>query len=203
MTRVDEIGPDIFRISTFIPDGGLQVNQFLIRDEEPVLIHTGLKSLFPEVRDAVASLIDPAKLRWITGSHFEADEFGAVNDWLTLAPQAEAMAGEVSCMTSLNDFINGQARVLHDGETLVLGKKRLRFIQTPHVPHGWDAGLFFEETGNTLFCSDLLGHGGDVQPVASGDVLIELVREEFKGYKNTPWDYQTLYSAHTGLVGSG
>jgi flavorubredoxin len=196
MTRVDEIAPEIYRLSTFIPEAGLEFNQFLVRDEEPVLIHTGMKGLFPFVREALTTLIDPAKLRWVTGSHFEADEFGAINEWLALTPGAEAMASEVGVITSLMDYTGRLPRVLHDNETLILGSKRLRFIQTPHVPHGWDAGLYYEETSGTLFCSDLLSHGGNKEPLG-GDGVVEQAAEMLKGYKNSPWDYITPYSAQT------
>jgi len=95
MTQITEIAPDIYRISTFIPEGNLQFNQFLVRDEQPLLYHTGMKGLFQVVRDAVATLIDPSMIRWIGFSHFEADECGALTEWQTLAPEATAVCSFV------------------------------------------------------------------------------------------------------------
>lgn len=171
MATITEISPDIFRISTFIPDANLQFNQFLVRDDEPLLFHTGLKKLFPVVRDAVATLVDPASLRWIGFSHYEADECGALADWQTLAPNATAVCSIVAKVVSVDDVAVRPARALNDGEVLVTGKHRLRFLQTPHVPHAWDAGLMFDETSGTFFCSDILLQNGDVGAVTESDVV--------------------------------
>lgn len=141
MTRIDEIAPDIFRISVFVPQADMQFNQFLVRDEEPLLYHTGRKGLFPEIREAVARLIDPTQLRWIGFSHFESDECGSLNQWLEIAPHAQAVTGLVGAMVNVNDFALRPARSLQDNEVFITGKKRFRYIRTPHVPHGWDAGL--------------------------------------------------------------
>ena len=168
---VDEIAPDLFRISTYIPEIDLQFNQFLVRDDEPLLFHTGMRSLFPLVRDSVATVIDPARIRWIGFSHFEADECGSLNEWLQLAPAAEPVCSTVGALVSVNDFAARPARGMADGEVLTTGKCRFRFIQTPHVPHCWEAGLMFEETEGTLFCSDLFTHAGDVAPVTGSDVV--------------------------------
>ena len=137
---ITEIAPDVFRLSLFIPEANLQFNQFLVRDDEPLLFHTGMRAIFPMVRDAVAQLIDPATLRHISFSHFEADECGSLNDWLEIAPNAQAACSFVGAEVSINDFASRPARSLEDGETFSTGKYSFRFIHTPHLPHCWEAG---------------------------------------------------------------
>ena len=170
-SQVTEVAPDVYRLSTYVEDYRLQVNQFLIRDEEPFLMHTSFKKLFPLTRQAVASILDPAQLRWIGFSHFESDECGALNEWLGEAPQAQAVCSLVGALVNLNDFAIRPARALANDEVLVTGRRRLRFLATPHVPHCWDAGLFFEETERTLLCSDLFFHAGDPEPFTESDVV--------------------------------
>ncbi len=171
MTQVTEVAPDLFRISTFVPEADLQFNQFLVRDDEPLLFHTGLRKMFPVVRDAVAKVIDPARVRWIGFSHFEADECGALNDWLACAPRAQAACGVVGAVVSVDDVADRAARPLADGEVIATGRYRFRYCRTPHVPHGWDAGLLFEETERTLLCSDILQQNGEVEPLTTADVI--------------------------------
>ena len=172
MTQITEIAPDIYRISTFIPEGNLQFNQFLVRDEQPLLYHTGMKGLFPAVRDAVATLIDPSTIRWIGFSHFEADECGALTEWQTLAPEAIAVCSLVGKIVSVDDVVARRpAQAMTDGEVFSTGKYRFRMLLTPHVPHCWEASLLFEETQGTLFCSDLFHQNGDVEPSTSADVV--------------------------------
>ncbi len=130
--HVTEIAANVYRISTFHPEFGIQFNQFLIADEEPFLMHT--------------SILDPAKLRWIGFSHFESDKCGALNEWLKTAPQAQAVCSFVGAVVMVNDFADRSARALADNEILEIGRHRLQFLSTPHVPHSWDAGLFFETT---------------------------------------------------------
>ena len=170
-SKVVEIAPDVYRISTFNPDFGIQFNQFVIKDEEPFIMHTGLKKMFPITLEAVASVIDPAKLRWIGFSHFEQDECGALNEWLAIAPNAQAVCSFVGAMVSVNDFADRPARALADNEVFEIGNHRLKFLATPHFPHGWDAGLFFEERDQTLLCSDLFFHPGDPEPLTEGDIV--------------------------------
>ena len=170
-STITEIAPDVFRISTFQPDFGIQFNSFLVRDDEPFLMHTGLKKLFPVSEKGVAEVIDPAKLRWIGFSHFESDECGALNEWLRVAPRAQAVCSFVGALVMVNDFADRPARSLAQGETLRTGRHSLRFESTPHVPHCWDAGLFFEEDSRTLLCSDLFFHPGDPEPVTEEDVV--------------------------------
>jgi len=170
-SKVTEIARDVYRISTFNPDFGIQFNQFLIKDDEPFIMHTGLKKMFPITLEAVATVIDPAKLRWMGFSHFEQDECGALNEWLSVAPNAQAVCSVVGAMVSVNDFAERPARALADNEVFSLGSHRLKFLATPHFPHGWDAGLFFEESDKTLLCSDLFFHPGDPEPFTESDVV--------------------------------
>jgi flavorubredoxin len=172
MAQITEIAPDIYRICTFVPEANLQFNQFLVRDEQPLLFHTGMKALFPVVRDAVATLLPPATIRWIGFSHFEADECGALTEWQTLAPAATAVCSLVAKLVSVDDVVALRpAQALSDGELLSTGKYRFRLLQTPQVPHAWDASLLFEETQRTLLCSDLFHQNGDVEASTSADVV--------------------------------
>ena len=179
MTKIDEIAPDLFRLSVYVPDFDMQFNHFLVRDEEPLLFHTGFKRMFPILRDAVAKVIDPTKLRHIAWSHFESDEVGALNDWLQLAPQAQPVCTLVGKLVTVDDFAIRPARGMTVDDVLTTGKYRYRFHRSPHLPHGWDAGVLFEETRKTLFCSDLFHHFGDVAPVTTSD-LIEPARKAMK-----------------------
>ena len=199
MTAVNEIAPNFYRISTYIPEIDLQFNQFIINDDEPVLFHTGMKVLFPVVRDAVAKVLDPSKIRWISFSHFEADECGSLNEWLQIAPEAQAACSMVGALVSVNDFGIRPAKGMNDGEVLSTGKYRFRFVQTPHVPHCWEAGLLFEETNGTLLCSDLFHQGGDVEPLTESDV-IERARKTLVDYQAGPFANYMPYTKHTDGV---
>ncbi len=168
---IEEIAPDLYRISTYVPQIDLQFNQFLIKDDEPLLFHTGMKSLFPSVLEAVSSLINPSQIRWIGFSHFEADECGSLNEWLQLAPAAQPVCSVVGALVSINDFAIRPALGMTDGGVLKTGKYRFRFLQTPHVPHCWEAGLLFEETNGVLLSSDLFHQNGDVEPLTESDVI--------------------------------
>lgn len=172
-TRIDEITDGIFRISTYTDEvpGGFTFNQFLVLGEEPFLFHCGLKSAFTQVSEAVAQVCALSALRWISFGHWEADESGAMNEWLIAAPTAGLAVGSLGAMISGRDQALRPPRSLADGEVLDIGGKRLRWIDTPHVPHGWDAGVVYEETTRTLLCGDLLSHTGAVPPLAHGDVL--------------------------------
>lgn len=173
-TKINEIAPDIFRLSTFIREvepGGLVFNQFLIRGEQPLLFHTGMRAIFPLVRDAVAKLIAPERLRWITFGHYEADECGSMNEWLALAPDAQVAHGMTGVGVSLNDQADRPPRVLAHGEIIDLGARRARYLDTPHVPHGWEAGLIFEETTGTLLCGDLFTQYGEAPAWTDQDIV--------------------------------
>jgi len=171
MTAIHEIAPDTYRISIYVPEINMQFNHFLIKDDEPLLFHTGYKATFPIMREAVAKLIDPSKIRWISFSHFESDECGSLNQWLEVAPASQAVCSFVGAIVSVNDFGIRPARGMAKDEELVTGKYRFRFCHTSHFPHGWDAGLLFEQTHNTLLCSDLFHHFGDVEPLTHSDVV--------------------------------
>jgi flavorubredoxin len=165
-TTIDEVNEGIYRISTFVADANLSFNQILVTGEQPFLFHTGMRALFPLVTEAVAQIIPIEDLRWISFGHVEADECGSMNQWLAASPAAQVAFGAVGCMVSVNDLADRPPISLADGETLDIGGKRLRYLATPHVPHGWDAGVFYEETTNTLLCGDLFTQMGD-GPVTS------------------------------------
>ncbi len=175
-TKVSEIADGIYRLSTLVPEiappAGFTFNQFLVLGEEPLLFHTGPRAMFPLVRAAVARLIPPERLRWITFGHYEADECGSMNDWLAVAPHAEVAHGQTACLVSLHDMADRAPRMLQDGEAIDLGRgKRVRYLDTPHVPHGWEAGLLYEESTGTLLCGDLFTQVGDGPALTEGDIV--------------------------------
>ncbi|MFO1209034.1 MAG: hypothetical protein U1E40_07400 [Amaricoccus sp.] len=174
-TRVSEVADGIYRLSTFVPGiappAGFTFNQFLVLADEPLMFHTGLRKMFASNRDALARIVPPDRLRWVAYGHFEADECGAMNEWLAAAPEATAAHGATGVMVSLNDFADRPPRILADGEVLDLGGKRVRFIDTPHTPHGWDAGVLLEETTGTLLCGDLFTQLGDGPALTTGDIV--------------------------------
>jgi flavorubredoxin len=194
--RVSEIAPDVFRFSLYAPEINLQFNYFLVRDEQPLLFTTGYRAGFPALRKAVATVIDPAKIRWVGFSHFESDECGALNLWLDAAPHAVPVCGLVSAMVNVNDFATRPAKSLADGEVLDTGKYRFRFCSTPQLPHGWDAGLLFEETQQILFCSDLFHHEGDVESITDAD-LTERVHTAMSRMQASPLANYIPYSSST------
>jgi flavorubredoxin len=175
-TKIDEIADGIYRLSTYVPDiappSGFTFNQFLVLGDEPLMFHTGLRKMFPLNRDALSRIVPPERLRWIAYGHFEADECGAMNEWLAAAPQAQAAHGRTGCLVSLNDFADRAPRVLADGEAIDIGRgKRVRYIDTPHTPHGWDAGVLYEESTGTLLCGDLFTQLGDGAALTESDVV--------------------------------
>jgi flavorubredoxin len=173
-TKLDEIAPDIYRLSTHVRDigpTGLTFNQFLVVDEEPLLFHTGHRSMFPSVREALERVIPIERLRWIAFGHVESDECGAMNELLAVAPRAEVAHGALGCTVSIAEMASRPPRALADGEVLATGAKRFRHIDTPHVPHAWEARVLFEETTGTLFCGDLFTHTGDGPAVTEHDIV--------------------------------
>ena len=181
-TRCDEIAAGIFRLSTHVPEvappAGFTFNQFLIRADEPLLFHTGPRGMFPLVSAAVARLIPIDALRWISFGHVESDECGGMNQWLAAAPQAQVLFNPLGCMVSLDDLADRPPRPLADDEVLDLGGKRVRVIATPHVPHGWEAQVLFEETSRTLFCGDLFTHVGETAAVTGDDIVAPAMAAE-------------------------
>jgi flavorubredoxin len=182
---ITEVAPDIYRISTYVKEIDLQFSQFLIRDEQPLLWETGMKQMFPGVREAVAKLIDPWTLRWIAFSHFEPDECGSLNEWLEIAPQAQAVCSTVGALVFVNDGAIRPARGIGKDDLIDTGRNKLRFYPTPHLPHGWDAGMLFEETHRTLLCSDLFHQLGDVEPSTQSNI-IDRVRHAMQTSQQTP-----------------
>lgn len=174
-TKIDEIGDNMFRLSVFVPDiappAGFTFNHFLILGDEPLLFHCGLRKMFPLLTPAVAKIIPVERLRWLAFGHFEADECGSMNEWLAASPQAQAMHGLAGCQVSVADLADRAPRVLSNGEIVDLGGKRVRYIDTPHVPHGWDAGVMFEETTRTLFCGDLFTRIGNGPALTESDIV--------------------------------
>lgn len=176
-TSIDEIADGIHRISTPVPPevipGGFTFNQYLVVDDAPLLYHTGLRGMFPLVQEAVASVIPVESLRYLGLSHFEADECGALNEFLEAAPDAEPLCSNIAKMVSLDDFAVRPARGMADGEELSLGSHTVRWIDTPHFPHGWECGHLFETTTTTLFCGDLFTQGGNEHPPLTEDDILE------------------------------
>jgi flavorubredoxin len=177
-TNVHEIAAGIYRISTPVPPGampgGFTFNQFLVDADEPLLFHTGMRSLFPAVHDAVKRVLgDVSRLRWVGFSHFESDECGSLNAWLDVAPRATAACSQVGAFVSVDDFAVRPARALADGEGLELGSgKRVVWLDAPNLPHNWECGYLFEASTRTLLCGDLFTHAGhDVAALTEGDVL--------------------------------
>jgi flavorubredoxin len=181
-TTVDEIADRIYRISTWVPDvsppAGFTFNQFLIDADQPLLFHTGPRAMFPLVSEAVERVLPIERLRWITFGHVEADECGSMNQWLAAAPDAQVAHGVIGCMVSLNDLADRTPRPLADGELLDLGGKRVRHLDTPHVPHAWEARVLYEETTGTLLCGDLFTHIGNGPALTTNDIVTPAVEAE-------------------------
>ncbi len=196
MVTTTEIAPDLFRLMIYVPELNMQFNHFLVRDDEPLLFHTGPRGMFPALRDAVAKLIDVAALRHIAWSHFESDECGALNDWLAQAPHAQPVCTVVGKIVNLDDFSSRPALGMSPDDVLSTGKYRYRFYPSPHLPHGWDAGVLFEETRGTLFCSDLFHHFGNPEPLTTSD-LIEPTRAAMQMMQGGPLAGYMPYTRQT------
>jgi flavorubredoxin len=196
---VSEIATDVFRFCLYAPEIDLQFCFFLIRDDEPLLFTTGYRSSFPVLKKAVAQVVDPADIRWVAFSHFESDECGALNLWLDAAPHAKPVCGLVSAMVNVNDFAVRTPKAMDDGEVLNTGKYRFRFCSTAHLPHGWDAGLLFEETQQTLFCSDLFHQNGDGEPLTESN-LSERVRTAMQQMQASPLADYVPYTPKTDRI---
>jgi flavorubredoxin len=172
---IDEIGDGIFRFSLYVPQiappAGFTFNHFLIRADEPLLFHCGKRKMFPVLAAAVAKVLPLADLRWLLFGHFEADECGAMNEWLAATPHAELAHGMLACRLSVADMADRPPRVLADGEVVDIGGRRVRYIDTPHVPHGWDAGVIVEETTQTLFAGDLFAHYGRGPALTKSEIV--------------------------------
>jgi flavorubredoxin len=197
-TRIAEISDRIYHLSTLVPEvaapAGFSFNQFLLMADEPLLFHCGHRAMFDSIRGTVAKLMPVEKLRWISFSHLEADESGAMNLWQQAAPHAQVAHGKLGCDVSLSDLSLRVPRALEDNEVLDLGGKRVRYLATPHVPHGWDAGLMYEEQNGVLLCSDLLGQVGDRPALSDGDIVGPALEGEdmFRSMSVTPDTIATL-----------
>src|SRR3954463_4869622 len=196
---IDEINDRIYRIATFVPEvspQGFPFNQFLVTGDEPLLFHAGPRGMFPLVAEAMAKVVPVESLRWITFGHVESDECGAMNIWLAAAPNSQVAHGALGCMVSLNDLCDRAPRALADGEVIDIGGKRLRQISTPHVPHGWEAQVLFEETTGTLFCGALFTQIGPAPPLTTDDIVEPAVAAEqiFHGSSMAPHTAATLRS---------
>ena len=195
-STVNEIADGIYRISTWIPEvspDGFTFNQFLIAADEPMLFHTGGRGLFPLVAGAVATVLPVEQVRWISFGHVESDECGSMNMWLASSPHSQVVHGELGCDVSLNDLCDRPPRALAEGEVLDLGGKRVRQISTPHVPHGWEAQVLFEETTGTLLCGDLFSQVGAPAALTTGDVVEPAMAAERMFHAST-------MAPHTGAV---
>jgi len=186
-TNIHEIADGIYRINTPVglPGAGqFNFNQYLVVDDDPLLFHSGLRRMFPLVREAIAAVMPVERLRYVGLSHFEADECGALNEFLAVAPQAVPLCGQVAALVSVNDYADRAARALADGEELELGRHRIRWFDTPHMPHGWECGLMMDLSTRTFFCGDLFTQGGSGEvALTEGDILGP--SEAFRG----PMDY--------------
>src|SRR5215831_16241643 len=197
-TTIDEIADGIYRLSTWVPEvappAGFTFNQFLIAADEPLLFHTGARAMFPLVSEAVSRIVPVDQLRWITFGHVESDECGAMNEFLAAAPRAQVAHGAVGCMVSLNDLADRPPRPLADGEVIDLGGKRVRHIDTPHVPHAWEARVLYEEMTGTLLCGDLFTHIGNGAAVTSADIVgpAAAAEEAFRATCLTPSTAPTI-----------
>jgi flavorubredoxin len=189
-TNVHEVADGIFRINTpvLIGPGAFSFNQYLIVDDEPMLFHTGLRKIFPLVREAVASILPVERLRYIALSHVEADECGSLNEWLAVAPHVSPLCGTIAALVSISDLSERPPRPLADGESISLGKHSVRWFDLPHLPHAWDCGLLMEESTRTLLCGDLFTQGGAGQPpITESDILgpSEAYRGELDYFSHT------------------
>ena len=174
-TNVHEVANGIYRINTPVEiagAGGFSFNQYLVAADEPLLFHTGLRRMFPLVRDAVASILPVENLRYIAFSHVEADECGSLNEWLAAAPHSVPLCGTIAAMVSINDLADRAPTALADGEQLELGSHSMRWFDTPHLPHAWECGFLMEEGTRTLLCGDLFTQGGaNLPPITETDIL--------------------------------
>ncbi|EME21775.1 oxygen-binding di-iron domain-containing protein [Rhodococcus triatomae] len=195
-TTTTEIAPDIYRFSTYFDAANLVMNQYLVDGDEPLLFHLGYRALFPTVSDAVGRVVPLERLRWLAFGHVEADECGSMASWLAASPNAEVAHGALACFVQVGDLADRPPRPLQDGEVMELGERRVRQIDTPHVPHGWDACLMFEESTSTLLCGDLFTAFGRQPAVTDADVVGPALQAEEMGNPTalTPTLTPTLWS---------
>ena len=193
-SRIDEVADGIYRINTYFPEMDFGFNQYLITADEPLLFHTGMRAVFSAVSEQIAKVMPVDRLRWITFGHVEADECGAMNDFLAAAPQATVAHGAVGCMVQVNDLADRAPRPLGPDEVIDLGNRRVRNIDTPHVPHAWDAHVLYEEVTGKLLCGDLFTAGGKSAPISQEDLIAPALAAEdmFKSTALTPSTAPTI-----------
>jgi flavorubredoxin len=196
-TNLHEVAPRIYRINTpvTLPGGaGFNFNQYLIADDQPLLFHTGPKQMFPLVAAAIARVVPTDRLRYIAFSHFEADECGSLNDFLTIAPDAVPVCSQVAAMVSVNDVAVRPALALADGEVLGTGQHAFKWLDAPHVPHGWECGFLMELETRTLLCGDLFTQGSGAKPLTEDDILepSEVFRRQMDYFAHAPQTGATL-----------
>jgi flavorubredoxin len=198
-TRIDEVGDQVFRISTPVPPaavpGGFSFNQYLLVDDAPLLFHTGMRGMFPLLRQAIEHVMPFDRLRWVAFAHHEPDECGSYREVLEAAPNAAPLCGTIQAMIAIQDLTDRAPRVLPDGESVSLGKKSVTWIDAPHVPHGWDNGFLFESTSRTLLSGDLFTQAGaDHPPVTESEILgpSEAMRQAMDYYAHAPTTRSTL-----------
>jgi flavorubredoxin len=197
-TRIDNVAGNIHRISTHVPDGppgGITFNQFLVLGKDALLFHTGTLRMFPAIRSAVATVVDPARIRWISSTNASRpDEYGSVNEWLALAPAAQVAHGRIGCFLCLTDVASRPPRALGDGEIIDLGGSRVRWLDTPHVPGPWEAGVMFEEESATLFCGDTFSRSGPAEVTTTADIVAAAIAHDERMHGNavTPSTGPTL-----------
>lgn len=177
-TRLTEIADGVHQLTTVVPDAPVVFNQYLITGDEPTLFHTGMRSLFPLVSEAVGRVIPAESLRWVSFGHIEADESGSMNDWLALAPNATVVQSQIGCMVSLGDLADRPPQPLADGDLLDIGGHVLQWLDTPHVPHAWEAGVLHDSTTKTLFCGDLFTRFGEFEPITDDDIVGPAIEAE-------------------------
>ena len=196
MVKISEIAPDVYRISVFVKEINLQFNHFLIKDDEPMLYHAGMRLMFPAVSEAVSKIILLSQIKWIGFSHFEVDECGALNEWLQVALNAKPVCSDLGVIVNMHDYAIRPAHAMAGNDVLKTGKYSYRFVKTPHLPHGWDAGVMFEETNKTLLCSDLFHQNGDVIDITDKDIL-DAHRISMLEYEKGPLMEYTPYTHNT------
>jgi len=196
LAQIDEIAENIFRISTFVEPFNLSFNQFLIKDVEPLLYHTGMKAILPSTLEGVKQVMDPKELKWIGFSHFEPDECGTLNEWLKIAPNAQAICSFVGANVYINDWAIRPAKVLNHEEEFSTGEFNFKFFHTPHFPHNWDASHLFEKNTNTLFCSDLFHQEGKVPALTESDITEEF-KKTLTTYQQGPFANYMPYTENT------
>lgn len=177
-TRLAEVVDGIYQLTTYLSDIDFSINQYLVTGDEPLLFHTGTRQLFGPIGDTIAKVTPLVDLRWIAFGHLEADECGSLNQFLAAAPEATAVQGATGCMVSIADLADRQPRPLADGEILDVGGHQLQWIDTPHVPHSWEAGLLHDISTRTLFCGDLFSLWGAFPPSTDDDIAAMAVADE-------------------------